>query len=419
MSWPVLLLLGLGAISFALLLLLLIALRVTTRYCLHTGGRLDDPDFLPTLEGLTNSSSRTVSSFRLLTDVGEIYAEMVEAIAAAKVSITLETYLFWSGKVADAFVVALCERARAGIQVKLLFDADGSRHLRHHTIKALRDAGCEVRFFRPFSLSQPVQYNHRTHRKLLVIDGMLSFTGGVGVADQWLGPPPWLEVMARLDGAVTGLLQGAFFQNWVVAGGALNLSPDFFPVLLHEPTRPLAMVTNSAPLWGDSMVRLLYYSAICSAVQRLWLMSPYFLPGEDTVVALADAARRGVDVRLVLPGPHYDKAVPYFASRRLYGELLEAGVQILEYQPAMMHGKAMVVDGRWSTFGSTNFDPRSFFLNSELNVSISDAEIAAQFEVFFERAMTECRPITLADWRSRPLMDRLIGAVGLLVRDQL
>src|SRR5262249_39117868 len=155
MSWVIDLLLGLGGISFLALVVLLVALRITTRYCLHTGARMDDPEFLPTLEGLTNSSSRSVSQFQLLSDVRESYADMVEAIAAARVSITLETYLFWSGKVADTFVAALSERARAGIPVKLLFDADGSRYLRRNTILALQAAGCEVRFFRPFAWSQP------------------------------------------------------------------------------------------------------------------------------------------------------------------------------------------------------------------------------------------------------------------------
>jgi cardiolipin synthase len=419
MHWSLFILVMAAMLSIALTLMLLIALRINVRYCLRVAGRMDDPDFLPTLEGLTNSSSRSIHAFHLMTDVGESYAAMVEAIAAAKVSITFETYLFWSGQVADMFVEALCERARAGIPVKLLFDADGSRHLKRDTLALLRQAGCEVRFFRPFVWSQPVQYNHRTHRKLLVLDGLVGFTGGLGVADQWLGPPQWLEVMVRLEGAVVGLLQGAFFQNWAIAGGALDLGPAFFPAIAEEAGRPLGMVTNSAPIWGDSMIRLLYYSAICSAQQRLWLMSPYFLPGEDTIEALADAARRGVSVRLVVPGPKYDKALPYFASRRLYGPLLAAGVEIFEYQPSMLHAKCMVVDGRWCTFGSTNFDPRSFFLNSELNVSITDPDIAAQFSVFFEHALADSAPVTLEAWKVRPLMDRVIGTIGLIVRDQL
>ncbi|MDB5098800.1 MAG: phosphatidylserine/phosphatidylglycerophosphate/cardiolipin synthase [Cyanobacteria bacterium RYN_339] len=411
--------LGIGAVSFACLVVLLVALRVNVRYCLHAAGRMDDPDFLPTLEGLTNSSSRRIHAFELLTETAGIYAAMVAAIAAAQRTVTLETYLFWSGQVADTFVEALCDRARAGVAVKLLFDADGSRHLSRATVKQLRAAGCELRFFRPFRWRQPVQYNHRTHRKLLVIDGVVGFTGGIGVADMWLGPPPWLEVMARLEGGVVGILQGAFFQNWVIAGGALDLGPRYFPVIQDDLAKPLGMVTNSAPIWGDSMVRLLYYAAICSSQRQLWLMSPYFLPGEDTIEALCERARAGVDVRLVVPGPARDKSLPYFASRRLYGDLLEAGVQIYEYQPAMLHAKAMVVDGRWCTFGSTNFDPRSFFLNSELNVSVTDPQVAAAFLAFFEGALARSERVTLAAWRTRPLHDRLIGALGMVIRDQL
>jgi cardiolipin synthase len=179
------------------------------------------------------------------------------------------------------------------------------------------------------------------------------------------------------------------------------------------------MVMNSAPIWGDSMIRLLYYSAICSARTRLWLMSPYFLPGKDAVDAICERARAGADVRLVLPGPNNDHVLPYYTSRHFYGELLAAGVRVLEYQPAMLHAKAMLVDDRWVTFGSTNFDPRSFFLNSELNVSITDPAIAARFAAFFEAAMADSQEVELGTWRARPFYDRWIGALGLLIKDQL
>jgi cardiolipin synthase len=302
--------------------------------------------------------------------------------------------------------------------VRVLLDADGSRFLRRRDVRRWRASGCEVRFFRPLQWYRPAQYNHRTHRKILVIDGKVGYTGGIGVADIWNGPPAWLETMVRLEGGVVALLQGAFFQDWLIARGALDLSPDFFPPLAQGGPAS-AMVTCSAPIWGDSAIRLLYFGAITGATRRLWLASPYFLPNWDTTAALAAAAVRGVDVRLLLPGPENDKRLPYWASRRLYGHLLAAGVRIFEYQPAMMHAKAMTIDGRWSTLGSTNFDPRSFFLNSELNVSIDDAGFAAEMEGFFEAAFAQSKEITAAAWNGRGVVERLGGWLGLLIKDQI
>jgi cardiolipin synthase len=420
MAWWIYALAAIAAISISLLFLLLVALRVSVRYKLEEPGRLADPCFVHTIEGLTNSPRRAAKNIRLYGDVPEIYDELIAAIQSATISVTFETYLFWSGKTADRFTEALAERARAGVKVKMLLDADGSRFLNRKTLQRLRDSGCEVRFFRPFLWYQPVQYNHRTHRKLLVVDGRVGFTGGIGIADMWYGPPPWLELMVRLEGGVVGLLQGAFFQNWVIAGGGLALGPDFFPDIVDDPDEPaMAMVTTSSPLWGDSTMRLLYYSAIASAQRQLYLITPYFLPNWDTIAALAAAAARGVDVRLLLPGPNNDKKLPYYASRRLYGPLLAAGVRIFEYAPAMMHAKAMIIDGRFVTLGSTNFDPRSFFLNSELNTSIDDPVFAREAEDLFFASLDQSTEISYQDWRSRSLWEHGLGWIGLIIKDQM
>lgn len=423
MTWWLDLLFAAVAASIIFLLLVLFELRVTVRYKLARAYETDAPGFTTMLAGLTNSASAPYEQIALYDDVDAIYAAMLADIRQATRSITLETYLFWSGKIADDFIAALAERAAAGVRVRVLLDADGSRFLSRRDVKRWRAAGCEVRFFRPLQWYRPAQYNHRTHRKILVVDGRIGYTGGIGVADIWLGPPPWLETMVRLEGGVVTLLQGAFFQDWLIARGPLDLGEAFFPAPAQAgPAKAgpaKAMVTCSAPIWGDSAIRLLYFGAITGATERLWLASPYFLPNWDTTAALATAAARGVDVRLVLPGPMNDKRLPYWASRRLYGQLLLAGVRIFEYQPAMMHAKAMTIDGRWSTLGSTNFDPRSFFLNSELNVSIDDPAFAGEMEAFFERAVARSREITLADWQGRGPLERLGGLIGLMLKDQI
>jgi cardiolipin synthase A/B len=420
MAWWIYALAVIAFTSLGLLFVLLVALRVTVRYTLEEPGKMADPCFVHTLEGLTNSPRRSASNLKLYGDVHEIYEAMLAAIRGARSTITFETYLFWSGDVTTRFVDAFKERAQAGVKVKLLLDADGSRFLTRHTLQDLRDAGCDVRLFRPFLWYQPVQYNHRTHRKLLVVDGVIGFTGGIGIADIWYGPPSWLELMIRMEGGVVGLLQGAFFQNWVIAGGALALGEDFFPDIPDDPDAPaMAMVTTSSPIWGDSSMRLLYYSAIASAQHTLYLITPYFLPNWDTIAALGAAAAKGVDVRLLLPGPNNDKKLPYYASRRLYGLLLAAGVRIYEYEPSMMHAKAMVIDGRWVTLGSTNFDPRSFFLNSELNTSVDDIRFAAEMEALFFQSIEQSREIHYADWKKRSLWEHMLGMVGLVFKDQL
>jgi cardiolipin synthase len=412
--------------AFALLMVWVVASRVSVSYALDAPYALPQSEFIQFLEGITNSPSAAISEWKLDHDPAEIYSVMLASIRQARLSVTMETFLFWSGEVGDAFAEAFIERARAGVKVKLLLDADGSRHLKAELLKAMRDAGCEVRLFRPFVWYQPVQYNHRTHRKLLIVDGCIGFTGGIGVADMWLGPPGWLEVMLRLEGPVVGLMQGAFFENWVIGGGTLCLDEKFFPWPTASSTpkhRGSAgaegMVTASSPVWGDSQIRLLYFTAIASARARIFLASPYFLPSKDTTLALIEAARRGVDVRLLVPGPKNDKRLLYCASRRLYGPLLKEGVKIYEYQPAMMHAKTMLVDDRWATLGSTNFDPRSFFLNSELNTSIKDAAFAEQLATFFEGGFKASSLMTVADWQARKPQERLLGWLGSLVTSQL
>ena len=395
------------------------AARMSVRYRLGRPGRASDPAFEHVLAGLTNSATLPVQAAELLTEVPAIYDAMLAAIAAAEASVTFETYLFWNGRVADRFAAAFAERARAGVPVKVLLDHEGSRSIAADTVALMRDAGVELRFFQRFTWRQPLRYNQRTHRKILVVDGREGFTGGIGVADMWLGPPAWCELGLRLTGPAVALLQGTFFQHWTLAGGALELGPGYFPPEQPGAAGPLAMVTTSAPSFGDSMVGLLFIAAITAAERRVAIVSPYFLPGEEMCDALSAAARRGVEVQVLVPGPRNDNPFAYQASRRLYRSLLAAGVRIAEYQPAMMHAKALVIDGRWTMLGSANFDPRSLFLNQELNVSIGDARLACCVEAFVADALTRSAAVTPAELAATPWPRRLIGVIGLAMRDQL
>jgi cardiolipin synthase len=355
---------------------------------------------------------------------GEVYypAEL-DAIRKAQRSINLEAYIFQDGEVAGQFVKALAERARAGVHVNILADALGSTSLYKRDLRELLDAGGRLAWYHPIRWHTWPRINNRTHRELLIIDGKLGFVGGSGWADHWLKSekdnPRWRDTMVRTEGAIVTGLQATFAENWLEASGEILTGREYFPMLpATGPDR--ALVVGSSPGAGRSTeARVLFQTLLASAREKVYITTPYFLPDSSIRGELVRAVKeRGVDVRIVVPGHKSDHALTRNSSRRLYGELLQAGAKIYEYQPSMIHTKSLVIDSLWSVVGSTNMDSRSFHLNDEVNLAVADADFAARLEQDFQQDLSKSRQITYEVWRKRPMIERVQEWFGSIYERQ-
>ena len=357
-----------------------------------------------------------------LNNGDEIFPAMLAAIRSARRTITFETYIYWSGEVGRAFADALSERARAGVRVHVLLDWVGSQKIDDALLMRMREAGVEIELYRPLHWYHLMRLNNRTHRKLLVVDGRVGFTGGVGIADKWAGDAQdedhWRDAHFRAEGPVVAQMQATFLDNWTKVTGVVLHGEDYLPA--HEPAgEARAQMFSSSPEGGAESMQLMYLIAIASATRSIELSNAYFVPDELSREALVDARRRGVRIRMILPGPIIDTDVVRRASRASWGPLLEAGVEIHEYQPTMFHCKVMIVDGLLVSVGSTNFDTRSFRLNDEANLNVYDAAFAARQVEVFERDLKRSRRITLAEWSSRPWHEKLLERAAALLSSQL
>ncbi len=381
-----------------------------------------DPQFLRTMTHLLGTPLVPGNRVTTLLNGDQAFPAMLEAIRSAKRSINLEAYIFWSGEVGTTFAAALSERARAGVATRLLVDWMGSKKMGDSLLTEMRRAGVEVVHYHPLRWYNLERFNKRTHRKLLIVDGRVGFTGGLGIADLYLGHAQdrdhWRDAQFRAEGPVVGQMQAAFLDNWIETGGALLDGAEHFPKLDSVGSQA-AQAVHSSPGGGTESLRLMYLLAIASASRSIRIANSYFVPNSLAVAMLVDARRRGVDVEIIVPGVIHDAQVVRRASRAKWGPLLEAGVNIYEYQPTMYHTKVMVVDDYWVSVGSTNFDNRSFRLNDEANLNVVDEEFAlAQAKVLGEdRARS--RKVTLEEWRRRPMGERLQELVGRLMRHQL
>ena len=357
-----------------------------------------------------------------LVNGDQIFPAMLEAIGAAKKTVNFETYIYWSGEIGKAFEDALAERARAGVRVNLLFDAVGSGKIDDESIKRMKTAGVRVEKYNPLRWNTLTQMNNRTHRKLLVVDGLVGFTGGVGIADEWTGdgldPRRWRDTHYRLRGPAVAQMQAAFSENWIEATGEVLHGVDHFPALQRAGEHAAQLFVSSPGGGGESM-QLMYLLSIAAAAKSIDLSAAYFVPDNIERRMLADAARRGARVRILVPGPHTDSGVVKRASRASWGELLRAGVEIYEYQPALFHCKVMVVDGLWTSVGSTNFDSRSFSTNDEANLNVLHAGFAREQIVLFERDLQRSRRASIEEWQDRPLREKLMEHASRLLSSQL
>jgi cardiolipin synthase len=382
---------------------------------------LGEPSFFPTLEAYANAPIVGGNRVDILLNGEEIFPAKLDAIRAARRSITMAEYFYAEGPVARLLAEALAERCRAGIPTHVLLDGFGTLAMRPEDAETMKAAGCQVVTFRPIGPHTVNKVNNRNHRRILVVDGRVGFTGGSGVGRQWMGNgrirDHWRDTDVAVRGPVVQYLQGAFAEHWLEATGVVLGGEPYFPRV--PPSGPVhAQVLKSSPAGGGSALYTALLLAIASARRSILITNPYFLPDFAMQEALAAAARRGVRVAVLAPSS-IDSNLVRAASRRQYGPLLRAGVQFYEYQPALLHAKTMVIDGVWATVGSANLDNRSFALNDELNVITYDRGVAARLEAVFAADLAHATPVTYEAWRRRPVHERLLELLSLPIQDGL
>jgi cardiolipin synthase len=369
-----------------------------------------DPRFLHRTAYLLDTVTLPGNRMREYINGSSFFPIMLESIRSAEHTVTLATYIYWRGEVGRQFSEALAERARAGVQVLISVDWLGSRCLDRRELELLRTAGAEVHFFNRFSWLRPLRLNHRDHRKLLVVDGRVGFIGGAGIADCWDGNAHstrhWRDGFYRVEGPVVAQLQDAFMQNWERIAGSGERGPGFFPALEPAGTDAAHVFFNTAGANTDR-VRLFYLLAFEAARESIRISMAYFIPCQATRQALVDACRRGVRVEIILPNSRMDSRLVRPLSRRHFGDLLEAGARIYEYQPSMYHAKCVIVDEALVSVGSANMDERTYRFNDEANLNVLSPEFAASQICVFEADKQRAREISYAAWNQRPFTARL------------
>ncbi|GKS73893.1 cardiolipin synthase B [Acidovorax sp. SUPP950] len=352
----------------------------------------------------------------------QIFPPMLAAIRAAQKSVTFETYIYWSGDIGKQFADALSERARAGVKVHVLLDWVGSSKMDESYFTEMKAAGVEVEKFHKPHWYNLARLNNRTHRKLLVTDGLVGFTGGVGIAPAWTGnaqdPDHWRDSHYQVKGPAVAQMQATFLDNWLKVTGKVMHGEAYFPAIAQSGTQK-AQMFSSSPSSGSESMQLMYHLAITSSERSLDLSVAYFVPDDLTRQLMLDALARGVRIRLITPGEHTDTETVKAASRATWGELLQAGAEIYEYEPTMYHCKVMIVDQLMVSVGSTNFDNRSFRLNDEANLNVYDAPFAQRQTVVFEDDLKRSRRVTHQDWLDRPMKEKLAERVASLLETQL
>jgi cardiolipin synthase A/B len=370
---------------------------------------VDDPQFARAMGVLLGPALVPGNRVETLLNGDEIFPAMLAAIRSARRTITFETYIYWSGRVGQEFADALSERSKAGVKVHILVDWVGSQKMDAKLLGQMRDAGVEIRKYHPLRWYTLDRLNNRTHRKLLVVDGRVGFTGGVGIADEWSGNAQdkdhWRDTHYRLEGPAVAQMQAAFMDNWTKLTGVVYSTPDYFPPL--APAGGLyAQVFKSSIDGGAESIHLMYLLSVAAATRSIDLSMAYFVPDDVALDALIAALHRGVKVRIILPGPITDAKLVQKASRAQWGALLAAGGEIYQYQPTMFHCKVLVVDSLWTSVGSTNFDSRSFRLNDESNLNVLDADFARRQEEDFARDLARSRRVTYAEWAGRSATEK-------------
>lgn len=370
----------------------------------------EDPRFPAYLAALVGSQPTGGNRYTVLTNGDQFFPAMLDAIKSAKTRISFETYIYDAGTLGGWFTSALADAARRGVQVNLVVDAMGAKTMDPDHVKRLREAGCHVGQYHLPRWYTLEEVNYRTHRKILVVDGRVAFTGGAGISDQWIGnaegPGHWRDTQIEIEGPAVRLVEAAFYEDFIETSDVARPALDL-PWQVDAPSpNDSAIVVRSSPTGGSNDLKRLYLLAIAAARRTLDICSPYFVLDESTEWAIDQAVGRGVRVRILVEGDETDAMPVKYASRAAYDGLLQRGVAIYEYQPTMMHTKVLVVDGIWSMVGSANFDNRSLELNDEMNVGIADRALAARLLQDFEADLRRSRQLDLATWRQRSLLEK-------------
>jgi len=392
-----------------------------------SGVSLSDPSFSATMAAHLDAPFMPGNRVDILLNGDEIFPAMLEAIRGARKSITYAQYLYKGGTIARELARAFAERCRAGVEVKLLIDSHGGGNMPVDIPELWKQAGCDLRWFRRIKFFQFItpwellDYNYRNHRRILVIDGKIGFTGGNGVSDAWTGDGRtkghWRDTDVEVEGPAVRQLQGAFVESWRETTGNVLGGEIYFPALAPAGGSD-AQVVKSSPMSGSFDAYLFYLMSIEAAKKSIYITNPYFLPGDRLTEALIAAASRGVRVVLLTPGV-IDWQVVYRASRSGFGPLLLGGIKIYEYQPALMHAKTMVIDGMLATVGSTNLDNRSFALNEEIDLVVRDAGVARQLETSFAEDLKHSTEVTYEAWQSRSLSEKILELFTLPIEEEL
>lgn len=380
-----------------------------------------DDQFRTSMGALFGSNAIPGNKVETLVNGNEIFPSMLRAIRGAKNTITFETYIYWRGDIADQFADVLSQKARDGVSVKVLLDWVGSIPMEERLIERMQTAGVEVVKFRPVKWSTLDRINNRTHRKLLIVDGRIGFTGGVGIGDEWNGDArtaaEWRDNHYRLEGPAVSELQAAFAEHWIEATGELLMGDRFFPSIKPDGQLDAQVVVSSTH--QRNVMHLMLMTALAAAQKSIRIGTPYFVPDAITRQQLLEARKRGVDIEIIVPGERTDARLVQKASRHFWGELLEAGIKIHEFEPTMYHCKLVIVDDVWTSVGSTNIDERALRLNDEANINFYDREFARHQIAMFLSDLKRSTPYTITKWRQRPMSERFSDWLAGLLRTQI
>ena len=382
-----------------------------------------DASFLRAAESLTGAPVSYGNDAELLINGDQIFPVYLESIRDAQETVNLLTYAYWRGDIATEVADTLCGKASAGVECNVILDAVGAAKMDRKLVSKMRDAGVQVCFFRPPKPYAVKRLQHRTHRKLLIVDGAVGFTGGVGIAEEWTGdaqdPEHWRDTHVRVMGPVVRGLQGAFAENWLECTGQVLAGDRYLPHVEEVEGGGPMQVTRSSATIGDTNAEALLYLALAAAKRSIELTSAYFVPRPAFTDALVEAAEHGVEIRVLVPGSHIDKELVRTAGRAAYDALLGAGIEIYEYCPTMMHAKTLTVDGCWSSVGSVNFDNRSFQLHDEVTLCVQSERFAGLLHDVFERDLESSERIEPEAWAERPATQRAREAVTKYARREL